>query len=296
VHDNQVAIAVVMACFNRRETTLRCLRSLLQQASAEVRIAVHLTDDASPDGTGRAVREAFPQVTVLEGDGERFWGGGMHIAMQSAMKTEFDFMLWLNDDVTLKPNAIERLLSAYRETSTLIHLPVIVGATENPDTGAMSYGGFKRRNRWQPSQLDRIEPDSTEVRHCDTLNGNCVLVPAEVVERVGLIDPIFVHQLGDIDYGYRVASAGGTVLLAPGFIGACAPNIGPPAWRARPMGLRAKLKILASPRGLPAKPWLTFMWRHGGPIALIALLASYAKALTARAVKTETPRVASSPV
>ena len=55
--------AVIMACFNRRATTLRSLASLYgQQPVREIR--VYLVDDASTDGTAEAVLDRYPSVRL----------------------------------------------------------------------------------------------------------------------------------------------------------------------------------------------------------------------------------------
>ena len=272
-----VTIAVVMACYNRREITLRCLRSLMAQQATGVRFEVHLLDDASSDGTAAAVGAAFPDIQILAGDGDHFWGGGMHAAMRSAIATRYDYMLWLNDDVELYPNAIASLIDANQRATAEqgCGLHVVSGPVQDPVTGDVTYSGFKRTSRWRPAKLIRIEPVSGRLTSCDTLNGNCVLVPKAVVDRVGLIDPVFIQQLGDIDYGYRVRKAGGSLWIAPDVVGACAPNLGSP-W---PRSFRARLRRLLSPHGLPLRPWTTFMWRWGGAAGLALLSLSYGKAM-----------------
>lgn len=274
--DASVRIAVVMACYNRRETTLRCLRSLFAQRGAAVMLNVYLLNDASSDGTSTAVRAEFSQVQVLEGDGHHFWGGGMYVAMQAATRHAFDFLLWLNDDVELKPEALAVLLDAYSRANAEFGsgLHVISGAVAEPGTGELTYSGFSRRNKWHPAQLVRIAPSPDRLTPCDTLNGNCVLVPRAVVERVGVIDPVFVQQLGDIDYGYRITRAGGRIWIAPKLVGTCSANFGSP----KPRTLGARLRHLFSPHGLPVRPWTTFMWRYGGPLGLGLLSITYTRA------------------
>src|SRR4051812_46438313 len=99
-------IAVLITCFNRRETTLACLRSLGRQAlPAGYVLRVFLTDDGSSDGTGDAVRREFPDVTVLQGDGKLYWVGGTMMAWNAAQPA--DFYLWLNDDVRLRAGALQ---------------------------------------------------------------------------------------------------------------------------------------------------------------------------------------------
>jgi GT2 family glycosyltransferase len=72
-------VAVAIASYNRCETTLRCLATLLAQngLGESWTMDIHLLDDASPDGTAANVAKHFPSVTVISGTGSLFWGGGM---------------------------------------------------------------------------------------------------------------------------------------------------------------------------------------------------------------------------
>lgn len=275
-------IAIAMACFNRRDGTLRCLESLYAQQNDAIALAVHLLDDASSDGTAAAVSAAFPQTNVLGGTGHLFWGGGMRQAMAAATEKPLDFVLWLNDDVTLAPNALSNVLDAHRlakaDHGDGPH--VIVGATADPATGAITYSGFRRRNTWHPAQLKRIAPIPGQLTPCDTMNGNCVLIPAELVRRIGLLDAAFPHQLGDIDYGYRARAAGASLWIAPDPIGTCAANPNNRPW-LKPPTIGARLAVLNSPRGLPFRAWITFLWRHAGLLGLPILAQLYARQLLA---------------
>lgn len=276
-------IAVVLACYNRRETTLKCLVALHEQKRETWDFSVTLLDDASSDGTAPAVRARFPDVEVLTGDGKRFWGGGMFDAIEAAKKLPFDYLLWLNDDVAMDPDAIERLLacSARVETEQGSPLNIVCGTMRDDATGDLSYGGLERTNAWNPAKLRHIRPAENAPRQCDTINGNLVLVPAVVLARVGNVDKVFRHTLGDIDFGYRVRRAGGLLWMAPGFLGHCTLNRGTTPWANGATSMSARLASLTSPRGLPLDAWTTFMWRWGRLPGLAMMIAMYLRALTA---------------
>ena len=76
-----INIGVAIACYNRRETTLACLKALYHSADiAGVNLFVSLVDDGSTDGTLHAVMSSHPKVKVIKGDGDLFWAGAMRIA------------------------------------------------------------------------------------------------------------------------------------------------------------------------------------------------------------------------
>jgi GT2 family glycosyltransferase len=258
-------IAALLTCYNRRETTLACLRALYAQtALARVELSTYLVDDASPDGTGDAVRREFPQVTVIQGDGQRFWCGGMRLAWGEALKGGYDHYLWLNDDTLLYPDALERVLSTaegrrQREGEDVI----AVGTTQDPVTRKTTYGGMRKRAGLFV-EFALVEPSSEPVR-CDTFCGNCVLVPASIAARVGNLSDSFKHQLGDFDYGLRADALGIRCWVAPGHVGSCSGHDIEGSHLDATLPLRDRARLMARPAGPPPpSEWMVFIRRHAG--------------------------------
>jgi len=271
-------IACVLTCHNRRTKTLQCLEALHAcTLPPETRLSVHLVDDGSRDATAAAVRARFPAVFVIEGAGDLFWAGGMRRAMASAMVLDPDYYLWLNDDTMLDPNALIDLLEVAHEKA--IEHPeqpaVVSGAVRDPHSGACTYGGIESKSRWYPWYVN-VEP-TTAVRRIDTFNGNCVLIPREVVRRIGNIDAAYVHALGDWDYGLRARKAGCGNWLAAGTLGTCEGNDAVRQPLQSP-SLRRQLKDATGPKRNPVGPWWTFTSRHCGPFWLSHFARPYASA------------------
>jgi len=258
-------IAVLMTCHNRRSKTLACLDALMKQTSIDgIRVQVYLVDDGCTDGTGEAVREQYPQVNVLQGNGRLYWCGGMRAAFAEAMKGDYDYYLWLNDDTHLYPHAVYILLETSRKVQELNGRDsIIVGAVCDPDTGQPTYGGAVRLSKWRPLGLKPVEPQN-EPQRCDTMNGNCVLIPRAIARTVGNLSSEFTHWIGDTDYGLRATKKGYTCWVAPGFVGTCRSNLDGIPWADPNIPLRERLKILNSPKGLPPHEWTTFVRRHAG--------------------------------
>lgn len=257
-------IAVVITCHNRRTETLRCLRNLYDQDLSNAnQVSVYLVDDGCSDGTPEAVRSAFPSVNIISGDGSLFWNGGMRLAFGTAMRGEFDFYLWLNDDTYLYRNAIKTLLAVSQDKFPQYGDCIVVGSTQDPDTGAFTYGGVVHASRWHPLKFQKTAPKDHPIR-CDSFGGNCVLISAAVARQLGNLDSNFTHLMGDTDYGLRAGSLGIPIWIAPNFQGSCAANPVGSFITDATIPLRKRLSITLSPKGLPPQEWGVIAQRHGG--------------------------------
>ena len=262
---SRVRIAVLMTCFNRRVMTLAGLTSLHRQAGLEnCEVTTYLVDDGSKDGTAEAVQEAFPAVHLLRGDGSLFWNGGMRKAFAEACLTGYDGYLWFNDDTVLEPDALQRLLATAREWQREHGPAIIVGSVQDQLTGAHTYGGFVMERHGLAMSLQRVLPDIQQPLPCDSMNGNFVLIPAEIGRVLGNLEERFRHQIGDVDYGLRARAAGFDVVLAPGYFGYCSSNTSQGTWRDQNMGFRRRWTNLMSPKGAPVREWLLYTRRHFG--------------------------------
>lgn len=257
-------ISVLLTCHNRRAKTLECVRRLVAQEHVAGEVRAILLDDGCTDGTADAVRAEFPQVRLLHGDGQLYWCGGMRMAFAEAIRENPDYYLWLNDDVLLDPGALESLMETHKLLAVRgQEASIVVGATGDPDTGLPTYGGVVRCSWWHPFKY-RLVPPGPEPLPCDTMNGNCVLLPRSVVQKVGNLDPAFTHAMGDFDYGLRARGAGVAVYVAPGTLGSCPTNAPEGTWQDGTLPLRERWRRVRTPTGLPPREWRVLTRRHGG--------------------------------
>jgi GT2 family glycosyltransferase len=268
-------IAAVMAVHNRKALTLACLDSLRAQQLVDGTLDVFVLDDASTDGTAEAIEERHPEVRLLHGDGRMYWNGGMRRALDEAMPGDYDYYLWMNDDTTLVDGQVVALLVRTEEQlRERGHAPaVVVGTTRHPETTELTYGGHVRDTHRRPLKWRLVQPGS-EPRRCETMNGNVVLVSREVVRRVGNIDPAYVQQMGDLDYGLRATAAGCEVWVAPGVVGECASH---PERRTDVQSLVNELRRLWSVKELAPRPWFVFTRRWAGPLWFLYWLSPYVR-------------------
>jgi GT2 family glycosyltransferase len=271
-------IAVLITCHNRKAKTIACLERLFQQALPPAALLkVYLVDDGCTDGTGEAVRSGFPAVRIIKGTGTLFWCRGMRLAWQSAAVGNPEFYLWLNDDTVLDPGALGTLYATWAEQARASRPDtVVVGSCRDPDTAEHTYGG-KLRVGGHPLILQSIPPGDKPLS-CDTFEGNVVLVPHAVFEKVGLLDN-FQHAIGDTDYGYRVRESGCQLIISPGYLACCRRNSSQTSYWHKGPSRWQRWGLLNSRKDLPPRDWLVLARRHGGRLWFAYWIRPYLRVL-----------------
>jgi GT2 family glycosyltransferase len=186
-------IAVLLTCFNRKEKTRKCLNQLFNLKND---LDIYLVDDGCTDGTSEIILKEFPQVNLIKGSGNLFWNKGMNLAWEHAARNDYDYYLWLNDDVVLYENCFEELFYCVTLTE---NKAIISGIIESSDKKETLYGGYDFNKKL-------IRPNGT-LNLIRNLNGNVVLIPKKVYNVLGNLDMHYHHDLGDVDYGFRAQNS-----------------------------------------------------------------------------------------
>lgn len=283
-------IATLITCHTRKAKTLACLEALFQNPLPEgYSLEVFLVDDGSKDGTSEAVKQQFPDVHLIGGDGSLYWNGGMRVAFAAAMEKGFDYYLWLNDDTLLYQTAIETLINTSHDLWAKQGKSVIVvGSTQDAKDGQHTYGGMVRPRKWKATTFQLVTPCDVPVE-CETMNGNCVLIPSEIAETVGNIEPKFAHAMGDADYGLRAGYAGFSLWVTSGFAGTCSHNSAIGSFNDSSLPVYVRLRKMMQPKGLPLSSWRVFTQRHAGNLWLLYWLWPYVKVLLSGLIKKMMP-------
>ena len=277
-------IAVIITVFNRIEKTVKCLDALFAASdrSGAVDVDVYLTDDGSSDGTSGIVGQRYVSrnITILHGDGNLYWNGGMINSWSEAVKRGgYDGYLWLNNDTTLLPNIFEELTAA--DEYSVKHYGrrgIYVGSTKDAATGEFSYGGFDYVSKI--TLKDRFHIPNGEFQACQCGHGNATYVSQEVVDALGLLHGGYRHSVGDHDYTYQAFRHRFPVIVLREYVGECTNDhrqSGPGT--IFEMSLRDRLRSLKNPLRSTLHNTLlfnrrNFPWRY--PFVAVT---SYAKVL-----------------
>lgn len=244
-------VLALFTCFNRKEKSVHAVESLIS-GNPQIDFTFLVVDDGSTDGTAEALQK-FP-VRILRGDGSLFYSRGMGLGMDTLLreKTDYDYLLMMNDDVAFFPHCIEALATQSGGRD------VIVGATRDT-RGNLSYSGIQYE---KGIHYRFMNPG--EAQEADTMNANCVLIPYDLFRKTGSMDKHYHHSLGDFDYGFALRQAGGRLYVSRDYVGECCDNPQTGTWHDRSLSIRQRIRKKESVKGDPAGPWFYYLKKHFG--------------------------------
>jgi len=207
---------IVVLNWNGREDTLACLASL--RGLEDEPAGVVVVDNGSTDGTAAAVRGAFPEVELVETGANLGFAGGNNAGIRYALERGADWVVLLNNDATLRADALEalrRAAAAHPEAGALAGKlfftdpPDLIWFAGQPYYPAIGYAGRPYGYRKRDAPRYRRE------REVGRAAGALMAVPRDVIEAVGAMDEDLFLYVEDVEWCLRIRAAGRTVRLVP---------------------------------------------------------------------------------
>jgi GT2 family glycosyltransferase len=203
-------VCAIVTTYNKMEALKNCLQSLQNSKYDNLRTIV--VDNASTDATGDMVRLNFPLVKLIQNKENSGYTGGNNIGIRYEMKTEpCDYILIVNDDVIIDPNAVNELVDE---------------ATNNPKAGIVNpkiidfesrgllCNCFGRYNFYlglgYKPLAEKVVPEKITL-----LRGTCFLLRTEAINRVGLMDENFFLYFDEADLSFRMKKSGYSMIFLP---------------------------------------------------------------------------------
>jgi GT2 family glycosyltransferase len=201
--------AIVIPVYGGLPLTAQCLDAL--RNCNPLPLMVIVVDDGSPDDTAAHLAAHYPDVQVVSGDGNLWWGGAINVGCDYAIEAGARTLIFLNNDnVALSPNLLTELVRL------LALRGGCVGATQlmkdaNGQLKILGCGGTLdwRRGGSKLRCTGAVFTDSRSVSECDWLPGMAFACDADMFRALGGIDTrAFPQSRGDADFTLRARRRG----------------------------------------------------------------------------------------
>jgi hypothetical protein len=202
-------VTVIIINWNGLADTTECLESLRGIAYPNYRTIV--VDNGSSGDDVRLLRERFgDSIRLIASPDNLGFAGGANLAIREALADGADYVLLLNNDVTVDQQFLDELVRAAEERPDAAALcpkiyfrdrPAVIcstGGRVNPWAGAARQVGRGEEDRGQYEQV--------EVR--DYADGAAMLMRRPALERVGLLDEEYFAYWEETDWCDRAREEG----------------------------------------------------------------------------------------
>ncbi len=209
--DNRAA-SVVIPNWNGRELLAKYVPSILAALAGNSDNELVIVDNGSTDGSASFIREAFPQVRLLELPQNLGFGGGSNAGFRAARN---DIVVLLNSDMRVDPDFLQPLLDSFVDAQVFAvscQIYFTDPGKQREETGLTEGwwedGGLRVRHVID-DKVDRLFPCFYGG------GGSCAFDRRKFLELGGFDSLLAPFYLEDTDLGYMAWKRGWKVLYQP---------------------------------------------------------------------------------
>lgn len=206
-------VSIITVNFNQPESTCALLDSIRRQEFRRVEIVV--ADNGSRENPEHLFAANYPEVKFIRSERNLGFAGGNNLGLKLASG---DYLFFVNNDAELTPACIRILLQLFEnQPDAGAASPLICSY---PDSTVIQYAGMTPvhpltgRNRTMGSgEKDRGQ--YTEARPTAYAHGAAMMVPRQVLDRVGPMEEGFFLYYEELDWCERMRRADFSVWIEP---------------------------------------------------------------------------------
>lgn len=197
-------VYAVILNYNGYEDTINCVNSILREDHGAVFPVV--VDNASPDGSGRKLKDELKDIPVILNEDNSGYAGGMNTGARYALKNNADYVLYVNNDTEFSGSTISELVKvAEKDTRIGIVSPKVLYLDERDKIycAGSRYIFYRCGNvslgKGTDAGTNRNEEE--DITHAE---GACLLIKREVFETTGFMSEFFFMYFEDLDFSLKV--------------------------------------------------------------------------------------------
>jgi N-acetylglucosaminyl-diphospho-decaprenol L-rhamnosyltransferase len=206
---SQLDYDIGIVTYNTRETTIRCVETLLQQGENPSKIWI--LDNASTDGTQAALARLRPCVRSILRCENRGFADGVNSLLEASSA---DFLVLLNSDARPQDGAIEALVGYLSRDA---RMAAAGGALQEPGRRTYCHDSFP--GFWSEVAKTigwyRSAPHVLPNRDVDWVNGAFMAIRTSTVSTIGRFDDGYFMYAEELDWCTRAHANGWRIGCLP---------------------------------------------------------------------------------
>lgn len=206
------SVWAVILNWNLPVDTNQCVASLQQSDYSNLTVVV-VDNGSTPENLAALTTEAQGAVLVRSAENLGF-AGGCNLGIRYALDHGADYVFLINNDTTVAPDMLSRLVAAQEADPTLgVVGPLIYYADPADEVW------FSGQRFWKQLYVVRrglhLSDVTKPLEEADFISGCGMLAPRRVWEQVGLLAPEYFMYYEDLDFCIRAKKQGYRVACVP---------------------------------------------------------------------------------
>lgn len=186
----------------------RCMKSL---SESTVPVTAIIVDNGSCDGTREHVPSAYPEAVWMPQENNLGFGQANNLGLCYALEHQADYVLLLNQDAAISPDAIQQMLAVSDGKSLLSPLHLNGDGTRLDELFRIT---LKDAHNLMNDDL-LIHHTLADCYETGEVCAACWLMPAALLQCVGGFNPLFFHYSEDNNYYHRLVYHHIRTLIVP---------------------------------------------------------------------------------
>ena len=218
-------VSIIIVSYNTRDLTLECLASIIKETK-NYTYEIIVIDNQSTDGSAKAIRDKFPQITLFEPEFNLGFSAGNNEAAKFA---NGKYLLLLNPDTKILDAAIDNLIAHAEQNpdskiwgGKAVFPDGSVNATCWNDmtvwsTICKAFGLtflFPKSKLFNPETIHAWD-QLNEVRQVDIVVGCFLLIELSFWNLIGGFNPTFFMYGDEVDLSIRARKRGASPTITP---------------------------------------------------------------------------------
>ena len=199
-------VSIITISYDHPEVTCALLESLRHITYPNIEIIV--VDNASPKDDPAIIKQSYPEIIFIQSEKNLGFAGGNNIGIKHA---KGKYILLLNNDTEVETGFLEPLVEKLESNSKIGAVSPKIKFFFQPDTiqfsGQAPINPYTMRSHGYGYGIvdsGQFDQDTTT----NFVHGAAMMIPIEVVRKVGLMAEIYFLYYEELDWGARIRAAG----------------------------------------------------------------------------------------
>jgi len=208
-------IHIIILNWNGFPDTLECLESLRKIEYDNYEVVI--VDNNSSGDDVKIVKEKFGDFVkqIIVAKDNLGFSGGNNLGIKYSLNNGADFILLLNNDTTVEPDFLNKLLDTSKAFPEADILTPRINYYSDKEIIWFAGGHISKiRAAGIPDGIGKHERNYFRDRYCNFASGCCMYIKKEVIEKIGYFDENYFLYQEDTDFSLRAYEAGLKIFYA----------------------------------------------------------------------------------